>query len=126
MLNTTARVQLALRLLGAPRIERDGVVVRFDTRKALALLAYLVLADGPVRRDTLAALLWPEYAQGRAALRRTLSALQAALGDQWVVSTHDDLTLRRDPAFLIDVELFQARIAEANATANAAERRAAL
>ena len=47
----------------------------FDTRKAVALLAYLAVTDRPHRRETLAALLWPEsdQARARAALRRTLS-----------------------------------------------------
>jgi DNA-binding SARP family transcriptional activator len=102
--------QLTLLLLGPPRVEIDGVAVRFDTRKALALLARLALADGPLRRDTLATLLWPEYAQGRAALRRTLSALQAAIGDRWLVSARDEIALRRDPAYHCDVDLFHAYI----------------
>ena len=68
-------------LLGAPRLERDGQPVEVDTRKAIALLAYLVVTGKPHTRDTLAALLWPEYSQpnARAALRRTLSALRKAL-----------------------------------------------
>ena len=32
-------------LLGPPRVERDGATVAFDTRKAVALLAVLALAD---------------------------------------------------------------------------------
>src|SRR5215472_6297649 len=73
---------LALYLLGSPRIERDGVAVLVDTRKATALLAYLVVTGQPQGRDTLAALLWPEYdqAHARAALRRALSALNRAIG----------------------------------------------
>ncbi|MBE3560404.1 MAG: alpha/beta hydrolase, partial [Ktedonobacteraceae bacterium] len=37
-------------------------------------------------RDTLAALLWPEYDQthARATLRRTLSVLNKALAGQWL------------------------------------------
>jgi DNA-binding SARP family transcriptional activator len=55
--------------------------VSVDTRKAMALLAYLVLSRRSVSRDRLAALLWPEADQVRArgALRRTLSALNSAL-----------------------------------------------
>jgi hypothetical protein len=37
-----ARVELTL--LGPPRLERDGVPLRFDTRKILALVAYVALA----------------------------------------------------------------------------------
>ncbi|MBA3407193.1 MAG: SARP family transcriptional regulator, partial [Solirubrobacterales bacterium] len=61
-------------LLGPPRVERDGVAVAFDTRKALALLAHLALVERPRPRDVLAELLWPEYdtEHARGALRRTL------------------------------------------------------
>src|SRR3954452_8819185 len=69
-------------LLGPPRVERDGATVAFDTRKAVALLAVLALADRPRPRDVLAELLWPghdaEHARG--ALRRTLSALRSGVG----------------------------------------------
>jgi hypothetical protein len=36
--------QLALHLLGPPRVERDGVTLKFRYRKNLALLAYLAVA----------------------------------------------------------------------------------
>ena len=57
----------------------DGVPLTFDTRKAVALLAYLAVTGRPHRRETLAALLWPESDQvrSRAALRRTLSVAGA-------------------------------------------------
>jgi DNA-binding SARP family transcriptional activator len=32
---------LSISLLGAPRVERDGAPIEVDTRKAIALLAYL-------------------------------------------------------------------------------------
>ena len=69
-------------LLGPPRVERGGVAVAFDTRKAVALLAVLALADRPRPRDVLAELLWPEHdaEHARGALRRTLSALRSAVG----------------------------------------------
>ena len=47
-------------LLGPPRVERAGTLVGFDTRKAVALLAHLALADRPRPRDALADLLWPD------------------------------------------------------------------
>ena len=74
--------EIKLFLFGAPRLERNGATAEADTRKAIALLAYLALTSQPQRRDTLAALLWPDHDQSsaRGALRRTLSALNKALG----------------------------------------------
>ncbi len=44
------------------------------------MLAYLALTEGPQSRDSLAALLWPDSdaVHAKAALRRTLSALNKA------------------------------------------------
>ena len=72
--------QIRLYLFGSPRIERDGQPVSVDTRKAFAMLAYLALTEGPQSRDSLAALLWPDSdaVHAKAALRRTLSALNKA------------------------------------------------
>lgn len=108
---------LGLLLLGPPRVELDGVVVSFDTRKALALLAYLALAERPQRREALADLLWPDYPQSRAALRRTLSAITTRIGQGWVESVNDSLALRRSPDLFVDVHRLQAWAAAATAAA---------
>jgi predicted ATPase/DNA-binding SARP family transcriptional activator len=73
---------LSLYLFGSPKIEKDGSPVEIDTRKAVALLAYLAITGVSHRRETLAALLWPDYDQSHAmgALRRTLSAVRKSLG----------------------------------------------
>ncbi|MQA99097.1 MAG: AAA family ATPase [Actinobacteria bacterium] len=75
--------RLTIRFLGAPEIRLDGRDVGFDTRKAVALLAFLVGTERAHRRDSLGTLLWPEYedARARAALRRTLSTLRKGLGE---------------------------------------------
>jgi DNA-binding SARP family transcriptional activator/tetratricopeptide (TPR) repeat protein len=74
---------LSLGFLGEPRLLHNGQPLHFPTRKTLALLAYLAVEVGPVSRETLAALLWPESngLTARAALRNTLSYLRAALDD---------------------------------------------
>lgn len=73
--------RLSLYLLGAPRIERGGAPVQVNTRKAIALLAYLALTAESHGRDALVNLLWPEADQihGRTALRSTLYVLRKAL-----------------------------------------------
>jgi DNA-binding SARP family transcriptional activator len=82
-----------------PRVEQGGVSVAFERRGALALLAYLVLAERPQARDSLAAVFWPELdqVQARHALRRTLSVLNHAIGAGWLVAEHDLVELRVDP-----------------------------
>jgi DNA-binding SARP family transcriptional activator len=72
---------LAIRLLGPPGIERDGVVVAPPRgHKAWAVLAYLVLADRPVARTRLAALIFGDADDPRGALRWTLAQLRRSLG----------------------------------------------
>ena len=106
-------IGLRLYLLGPPRIERDGAPVMVDTAKAIALLAYLVLTETSQRRETLIGLLWPESdpAHGRAALRRTLSALNKALGGERLLA--DPHTVGLDPGARpwVDVLQFRARLA---------------
>jgi adenylate cyclase len=87
--------RLALHLLGPPRIERDGVPIQVDTRKAIALLVYLAVTGESYRRASLVNLLWPEYDQtrGRAALRRTLYALRKALGGAWLEVDQEEIGL---------------------------------
>ena len=65
---------LSIALLGSPNIERDGVAIQVDTRKAIALMAYLAVTRRAHSRDVLAALLWPEYDQicARSSLPRAL------------------------------------------------------
>jgi DNA-binding SARP family transcriptional activator/predicted ATPase len=103
-----------VKLLGPPRVERDGRPVAFDTRKATALLAYLALAGRPLARDTLAELLWPDHdaEHARGALRRTLSTLRSAIGPEALEATRDRLTLVRGPGMWVDVDRFRALAAE--------------
>ena len=52
--------RLALHFLGPPRIELDGAPTQIGRRKAVALLAYLAVTGRTHRRESLAALLWPD------------------------------------------------------------------
>lgn len=104
--------RLRVFLFGPPRIERDGKPVEPDTRKAIALLAYLAVTGHAGGRDRLAALLWPDADEERArgALRRTLSALRTALGGEHV--TTDGLRVALDPDRVdCDVRRFRALLA---------------
>jgi DNA-binding SARP family transcriptional activator len=105
--------RLALFLLGPPRIELDGVPVRLDRRKAIALLAFLALTGERHRRDALVNLLWPDHdtARGRSALRRTLYALRKALSGDWLVADREQIGLSPDAALWVDVHQFRQYLA---------------
>ncbi|MFQ5407304.1 MAG: AAA family ATPase, partial [Anaerolineales bacterium] len=108
---------LTLFLFGAPRLERDGRPLQMDTRKAIALLAYLALNDQPFRRDTLAAVFWPnlDQSRARAALRRTLTPLNKALGSDALLATRETIALNPDYPLWVDARVFQRRVAEPRA-----------
>ena len=99
----------SLRTLGFPEIRRDDGLCQLSLRKGLALLTYLAEAKGPVGRDLVATLLWPEGSQDvvRTRLRRLLHRLQLALGDDAVIA--DRSTVRWSPAaaLQVDSQLFE-------------------
>ena len=103
-------------LLGPPRVERAGTLVGFDTRKAVALLAHLALADRPRPRDALADLLWPDndIEHARGALRRTLSALRTAIGPESLETTRDHVHLIKNQGLYVDVDRFRDLVTEGN------------
>ncbi len=89
--------RLEARLLGPPEVLVDGAPLSVDTRKAIALLAYLVERDVAPTREELTWLLWPESPSDKARgnLRRTISALRSGLGGRWVEADRDRVTLDR-------------------------------
>ena len=105
---------LELFLLGSPRIDRDGVPIQLDTRKAIALLAYLAVTGESHRRDTLATLLWSDSDQirARAALRRTLSALNKALAWEGLKVDRETVGLDMAADLSIDLAQFRSRLGE--------------
>lgn len=119
---------LRVSLLGPPRVERDGEALAFDTRKAVALLAYLTLVDGPRPRDALAELLWPERdaEHARGALRRTLSTLRTSIGQERLEATRDRVALVKGPGFDVDVDRFRALAADNGAPVAALHEAVAL
>jgi DNA-binding SARP family transcriptional activator len=72
---------LELNILGAPKVLYDGYPVKFATRKAMALLVYLVTEGGIHPREKLMTLFWPESTTqlAQTALRNTLVRIKKAL-----------------------------------------------
>lgn len=97
-----AMASFSVRTLGFPEIRCDDRLRPLALRKGLALLVYLAEAKGPVARDAIATMLWPESPADvvRARLRRLLHRLQVALGD---IIASDRSTVRLSAA--IDVEI---------------------
>ena len=104
---------LEIRLLGMPQVEIDGAPIEVDTRKATALLAYLAIMPGPVSREVIAALLWPDSdgEDARAALRRTLSTLRKALNGDWLTTDRSAAQLQTG-SLHCDVTRFRRLIGE--------------
>jgi predicted ATPase/DNA-binding SARP family transcriptional activator len=100
--------RLRILLFGSPQVELDGAAASLETRKALALLAYLALEDRSHSRESLATLLWPDFSAERAFhnLRRSLWAINKALGKEWITGERDSLRLPRTPSLWIDVQAF--------------------
>lgn len=77
-----AREPFEVNLLGEFELRRDGTpVVLPASRKTRALLAYLLLAAKPVRRERLCEIFFDIPDDPRAALRWSLSKIRALLGD---------------------------------------------
>jgi predicted ATPase/DNA-binding SARP family transcriptional activator/Tfp pilus assembly protein PilF len=108
---------LKLFLLGQPRFERDGQPLKLDTRKNVALVAYLALMEGRHSRETLITLLWPELEPrgARAVLRRNLSVLGKSLGGEWLVVDGDEIGTDPGADFWLDVDRFRHLLADRQA-----------
>ncbi len=77
--------QLEIQLFGGLEILRAGTPVVFpNSRKARALLAYLIVKTAPQRRDALCDLLWEVTDDPRGALRWCLSKLRPLVNDDGV------------------------------------------
>ena len=100
---------LDIRLLGSPLVTVDGQAVEVDTRKAIAMLAYLAI-ERTAQRDTLAGLFWGDSSpdRARATLRRTLSALRAGIGEVAITSDRNQISLT--DSYRCDVDEFNSAI----------------
>ena len=112
---------LSICLLGTFQVALGSTpVTNFASNKVRALLAYLAVeADRPHRREALAALLWPDFAQESAlsSLRNALSNLRRAIDDQgaappYLLVTPATVQFNRCSDFNLDVaEVWQAEVA---------------
>lgn len=100
---------LSIQLLGTPQIMRDGQALTILRRKSRALLYYLAAHPGPLVREQLQALLWPEHSRAAAqqALRTALYGLRKELGAALYVT---DETLALAAEANIDVRSFERRL----------------
>ena len=94
---------LILQFLGLPQVHLDDKPIATDRRKAIALLAYLAVNDiGRPRqrysRESLSALLWPDYEQAKAFsnLRRTIWEIHQAIGESWLMADRESVHLNPD------------------------------
>jgi len=114
---------LRISVLGAPLIEVDGAPISVDTRKAVAMLAFLAVTDTSHSRSVIADLLWSELSPDRAggALRRTLSALRTGLGEQRLRTDRTSIALVMTDVWF-DLAESRALAADSKATAEGLRR----
>lgn len=101
--------QLALHLLGAPRIELNGRPVAIGHNKAVALLVYLAVTQQYHTREALSTLLWSDHEppSARREVRRMIWALNKRLGKEWLLVERESLALLPQPGLWLDVDQFR-------------------
>ena len=105
-----------LRLLGAIQLENgDGESVQFRSRRAVALLVYLILQNRPIPRSQLVQLIWPDKTekQGRGNLRWVLSYLSSVLPDA-IQRTRYTVQFDCPPGSTVDLLDIQSALASDN------------
>ncbi|MCB9076068.1 MAG: tetratricopeptide repeat protein [Anaerolineaceae bacterium] len=103
-----------IRLLGPVQVEQNGVVVNgFVSRKAVALLGYLVAEAKPISRSYLAQLFWEDKseARGRGNLSRVINNLTKLLPGCLRVDYHT-VQLNLAAVDQIDTSSFKAYLAQ--------------
>lgn len=114
---------LQIHLLGTFQVLQNGrSLTGFRTDKIRALLAFLAVeSDRPHRRDTLAALFWPDMDDQKARynLRLSLHRLRQTLGDDAPVLQVERQSVQFDPTQVwVDVGVFEKAITAVTAHAH--------
>jgi DNA-binding SARP family transcriptional activator len=116
----SARLTLAIRLLGRLDVRAGDVPVRIGGRHAQALLALLALRPRPRLRDTLAAELWPEAGVPSAsALRQALWLIRSSLtaagldAEAWLETDQDTIGVHPAVSLELDIDRFERLAASA-------------
>src|SRR5262245_17740995 len=109
--------RLTLNFLGSPQLYLNQEHVTAERRKAVALLAYLAVEGGKHTRDSLSALLWPDYDQSKAFtnLRHTLWEIQQATGEGWIIADRETMELNPERDISLDVHDFVSLLAQSRA-----------
>lgn len=111
--------RLSLSLLGRWQATLDGEpITAFESDKVRALLAYLAVeSDRPHRRETLAALFWPERPErnARQNLSQALFNLRQGIRDRKanppvLLITQQTIQFNRAADFRLDVAAFEERV----------------
>jgi DNA-binding SARP family transcriptional activator/pimeloyl-ACP methyl ester carboxylesterase len=99
----------SLQTFGFPEIHGDNGPLKLNLRRGLALLIYLAEAQGPVARDVLATLLWPESPRetAHARLRRMLHRIALALGQPIFETDRTSVRLSSAIELKVDSHLFE-------------------
>jgi predicted ATPase/DNA-binding SARP family transcriptional activator len=116
--------QLALHFLGTPQLSLDNSPIPVERRKAVALLAYLAVNRIMDSRETLSALLWPDYEQSKAFtnLRHTLWEIQQTVGEGWLETSRDKIGLNNEADIWLDVDHFNSLLGQSRAQKDVAQR----
>ncbi len=101
--------KLTLHLFGQPRVEKDGRAIKIRRNKALALIAYLAIEQRPMSRETLSLQFWPDYANGRAALRNVLHELNKSELGTCLKTTRKTVALKASRIW-VDVVSFRKKL----------------
>src|SRR6266498_595723 len=111
--------QLSLYFLGPPQLYLNKEPVTANRRKAVALLTYLAVNGSKQTRDSLSALLWPDYDQSKAFtnLRHTLWEIQKAIGEGWIIADRETIEIDPNAVVSLDVHQFETLLAQSLAHA---------